>query len=153
MSDCCNDPLTTAAQSHQHCPGNGAKGKPVPLITLKSLLVPGALAQLNAQQSYRFCASSDCPVVYFGANGQTFEADRLKVPVFAKDLSPEVPVCYCFDWRRHQLRDPANRHALDDIAAHIQAKRCGCEANNPQGRCCLADVRSTMAVSSEMDSG
>lgn len=153
MSDCCTDQSTTATQSPQHCPCNRAKGKPVPLITLKSLLVPSALAQLNAQQSYRFCASPDCPVVYFGADGQTFETDCLKVPVFAKDLSPEVPVCYCFDWRRHQLRDPANRHALDDIAAHIQAQRCGCEVNNPQGRCCLADVRSAMAVSSEMDSG
>lgn len=152
MSDCCTDPLTTTAPFHQHCPRNGAKGKPVPLITLKSLLVPGALAQLNAQQSYRFCASSDCPVVYFGADGQTFQTDLLKVPVFAKDPGPEVPVCYCFDWRRHQLQNPANRHAPDDIAAHIQAKRCGCEVNNPQGRCCLADVRSAMAVSSELSS-
>jgi len=142
MDDCCDPNRADLTQVTNQCPRNGAKGKPVLLITLKSLLVPDALAQLNAHQRYRFCASPDCPVVYFGEDAQTFETAQLKVPVFAKDPGPDVPVCYCFGWRRQPLQDPANRHAPDAIAAHIQAKRCGCEVNNPLGRCCLAEVRS-----------
>jgi hypothetical protein len=57
-----------------------------------------------------------------------------------------VPVCYCFGWRRGQLQDPSNCHATDEITAHIQAQRCGCEVNNPQGCCCLTNVRSAMEV-------
>jgi hypothetical protein len=146
MDNCCNPNRADLAQVAHHCPHNGAKGKPVPLITLKSLLLPDALAQLNAHQRYRFCASPDCPIVYFGDDAQTFTTTQIKVPIFAKDKGPDVPVCYCFGWRRGQLQDPSNCHATDEITAHIQAQRCGCEVNNPQGCCCLTNVRSAMEV-------
>jgi hypothetical protein len=125
------------------CPRNQVRGEAVPLITLKSLLQPAALAQLNAHQNYRFCPSADCPVVYFGeTDAQTFTTDQLKVLVFAKDSRPEVPVCYCFGWQRGQIHLDNQRQIMDEIRAHIEAKRCGCEVNNPQGRCCLANVQS-----------
>ncbi|WP_346293692.1 hypothetical protein [Sphaerothrix gracilis] len=49
MDSCCNaeteSPLGT-------CPQDGSQGKPVKLITLKSLLTPESLADLDAQQDY-----------------------------------------------------------------------------------------------------
>ncbi len=130
------------AQAGHHCPRNRAKGEAVPLITLKSLLQPAALAQLNAHQKYRFCPSADCPVVYFGeTDAQLFTTEQLKVLVFAKDQRPEVPVCYCFGWQRGQIHQANQRQIVDEIRAHIQAKRCGCEVNNPQGRCCLNNLQ------------
>jgi len=127
------------------CPHDQTKGKPVKLITLKSLLLPTALELLEPEQAYSFCPTLNCPVVYFSENGQTFTKADLKVPVFQKNSSEDVPVCYCFDWSIQRIRDEIKQHesssAIASITAHIKAGRCGCEVNNPQGSCCLSNVR------------
>jgi len=130
------------------CPQDGTKGKPVQLITLKSLLVPVALEQLNPATAYGFCPSPNCPVVYFSEQGQTFTTADLKVSVFQKNVNEDVSVCYCFAWSRKRIREELNQsgesNAVDMITTHIKAKRCGCEVNNPQGSCCLENVRSVV---------
>ncbi|GAA0391237.1 hypothetical protein GCM10008933_22710 [Paenibacillus motobuensis] len=65
-----------------------------------------------------------------------------KVSVFQKDDSLDVPVCYCFGWTRERLIQAVREHQLptDHIQEQIQANRCGCEVNNPQGACCLGNV-------------
>lgn len=128
------------------CPRSGEQGIPVQLITLKSLLCPRALAQLNADSSYAFCQDPICPVVYFSEQGQSFGVDDLKVPVFQKESGEDVPVCYCFAWTRRRIRQELQgsttpQAILAEIAAHIKARRCGCQVNNPQGFCCLENVR------------
>lgn len=134
----------------QHCPQDQSQGKPVNLITLKSLLIPQALERLNAQASYRFCRSADCPIVYFSTAGDTFTTDDLKVPVFQKNPGQGVPVCYCFGWTRQRIQQNLEQQeqtsAIAAITAHIQTGRCGCEVNNPQGSCCLKNVRDYIAV-------
>lgn len=130
------------------CPQDGTRGKPVQEITLKSLLSPRALERLDITSSYGFCQSKDCPVVYFTERGQTFMTSDLKVPVFQKDEDEFVPVCYCFGWTRQRIREELSQSrknsAVDAIKAHMQAKRCGCEVNNPQGSCCLENVRAVI---------
>lgn len=125
-----------------NCPHDRSQGKPVKVLTLKSLLVPQALERLNPPADYQFCSSANCPVVYFSAAGDVFTTDDLKVPVFQKDPGQEVPVCYCFGWTRHRIQAIDESFSIvDSITKHIQAGRCGCEVNNPQGRCCLKNVR------------
>ena len=57
----------------------------------------------------------------------------------------EVFVCYCF---RHTTGDllvasTEDRGAiLDDINTGINAGQCACDLRNPQGSCCLGNVRS-----------
>lgn len=142
MSNCCN---ASADATILTCPQNQNRGRPVQLVTLKSLLTPAALARLEPQQEYRFCDSLDCPVVYFSHRENTFTTQDLKVPVFQKDCRDEVLVCYCFGWSRQRLQEElastSRSTAIESIAEHIQAKRCGCEVNNPQGSCCLANVK------------
>lgn len=127
------------------CPHDRSPGKPVKVLTLKSLLIPPALERLNPQADYQFCASARCPIVYFSPEGDQFTTDDLKVPVFQKDPSQEVPVCYCFGWTRQRIQQHLGQEeqtaAIATITAHIQAGRCGCEVNNPQGSCCLKNVR------------
>jgi hypothetical protein len=151
MSDCCQASQETQLIANRiansNCPRNGKQGKTVRITTLKSLLIPDALAQLNADNHYRFCESEDCQVVYFAEDGQIFTTDQLKVPVFQKEPSDQVPICYCFDWTRERIKQQKTQEGQDVIAIiseHIQAKRCGCEFNNPQGRCCLVNVRSVI---------
>ncbi|WP_448600237.1 putative iron-sulfur cluster-binding metallochaperone [Thermoleptolyngbya sp.] len=147
---CCPSSSDQESGSHWQrlCPKDGTKGKPVQLITLKSLLVPVALEQLNPASAYGFCPSPNCLVVYFSEQGQTFTTTDLKVPVFQKDMNEDVPVCYCFGWSCKRIREELNQsgenNAVDIITTHIKAKRCGCEVNNPQGSCCLENVRSVV---------
>jgi len=147
MSDCCNSNQdTNQVNQTSICPNNGSKGKIVPTITLKSLLLPEALASLNPNQTYRFCASPDCEVVYFSDDQQTFTTKDLKVSVFQKNNKEPVPVCYCFGWTPkridYEIKTLGQTNAVEQITSHVQAKRCGCEVNNPQGSCCLENVKS-----------
>jgi hypothetical protein len=145
MSQYCHSSQTT---QERICPVDKTKGKPVKLITLKSLLRGAALEKLDPKSTYEFCPSSACSVVYFSNTGQIFTTADLKVPVFQKRFDVEVPVCYCFDWSRQRIREEIEQTgtstAIASITTHIQAKRCGCEVNNPQGSCCLANVRETV---------
>lgn len=156
MSESCCPTPNQSVTDHSRpstCPQNGTQGPPVDLITLKSLLRGAALMQLEPQQTYRFCPDTECLVVYFSQAGQTFMTTDLKVPVFQKDSRAEVSVCYCFEWTRQRIGEEIERNgsssAIASIKAQIKAKRCGCEVNNPQGHCCLGNVR--QVVEQEME--
>lgn len=149
MSDCCNfNQDINQVNQTSICPKNGNKGNIVSTITLKSLLLPEALASLNPNTTYRFCNSPDCDVVYFSDNKKIFTKKDLKVSVFQKDNKETVPVCYCFGWTRQRINNDlktlGKTHAVEEITSHVQAKRCACEVNNPQGSCCLANVKSVI---------
>lgn len=126
------------------CPKCGETGKSVQLITLKSLLKPQVLETLQPN-SFHFCPNESCTTAYFSAT-QVFDAAQLKVPVYQKDNSVDVPVCYCFDWTRERLSTAVNENVnpAEQIKKHVQDGRCGCEVNNPQGSCCLGNVASFM---------
>lgn len=151
MSQCCNSVQSleeVPGKPRQYvCPVDGTFGKPVGLVTLKSLLIGAALEKLVPENIYAFCPSSTCSVVYFSDTEQTFTTLDLKVPVFQKDVSEKVPACYCFAWSRQRIREEIEQTgtstAVASITAHVKAKRCGCEVNSPQGTCCLANVRET----------
>jgi hypothetical protein len=146
------------------CASCGQKGREVDPLTVKSLLLPQALATLDISQHFRFCSNSACNVVYFGHAGQQFFVEDMSVPVFQKDACSSVPVCYCFGWTRERIREELSSTgtstAATSISAHIKAGRCACEVNNPQGSCCLGNVatavkeaRQQLAHLSEASSG
>lgn len=137
-TNCCTQPNSNSTTSN--CPVNGQQGKAVKLITLKSLLVPSQLAELDPNQDYYFCKDAECDVVYF-SQAQRFTKQHLKVKVYQKETSQDVPVCYCFGWTPKQLSALDNANTVSaSISEHIKAGRCGCEVNNPQGSCCLGNV-------------
>ncbi|GGL79387.1 (2Fe-2S)-binding protein [Deinococcus aerolatus] len=140
-SNCCAP--STDGQDVTSCPVSGTRGKAVPLITLKALLTPVALARLRPEEAFRLCPDPACDVVYFSAS-QTYGTEDLKMPVFQKNQAAEVPVCYCFAHTRADLGEAmasGTGQVLEaSIRAHVQAGRCGCEVNNPQGSCCLGNV-------------
>ncbi len=148
MSDCCAVGNGKPVAAVLRCPQCGQEGKPIGLVTLKSLLRPEALERLNPQTAYAFCAAPQCDVVYFAADGAPFRTADVKVPVYQKDPGEDVPVCYCFGWTRRRIRDElaqtGKSTASATIAAHVKAGRCGCEVNNPQGACCLGNVQAVV---------
>jgi hypothetical protein len=149
MSDCCTPQSTSVRPSGtKSCPTSGTNGKRVGLITLKSLLTPDALARLDANAHYFFCPDTACDTVYFSSTG-SYQWQQVKVPVFQKDAGESVPACYCFGWTRAALgeavADGEGEGVPASITQHVKDGRCGCEVNNPQGSCCLGNVRKLLA--------
>lgn len=163
MSDCCsstdtngalasdascsievNDVVTKENVDPVVCPSCEQSGTSIGLITVKSMLQPNALAELDPKQEFRFCASPSCEIVYFGNKGQHFRLTNLRRAVFQKSQDEQVEVCYCFGWNRirmkTELEEDGQSTAVSSISAHIKAGRCACEINNPQGSCCLGNV-------------
>lgn len=126
------------------CPRCGRRGRSVDEITPKALLRSDALERRKGVQ-HRFCATPDCPVVYFG-DGEVFCREEVIVPVFQKERADARMVCYCFAVTDHDIRreieQTGRSAAFDRISALVKAERCACEVRNPQGSCCLGNISS-----------
>ncbi|WP_407543414.1 putative iron-sulfur cluster-binding metallochaperone [Deinococcus radiomollis] len=132
------------------CPVTHTPGQPVKLVTLKALLRPQALQRLSPAEAFQFCPDHLCDVVYFSPT-QVFRVSDVKVPVFQKNDDSQTPACYCFGITREEMQEARDASMGAELIAriklHIQAGRCGCEVNNPQGRCCLGNVTLAMQPS------
>jgi hypothetical protein len=133
------------AAAPERCPSCGNVGTRVDAITLKALLTSDAL-KCGIPDAPRFCATGDCPIVYFdGQTRMTFTESDLTVRVHAKHADDEgVPVCYCFDYTPARVEEEIARigssTARAMITREVQAGHCACEVRNPKGTCCLGDV-------------
>lgn len=147
---CCSSdaaPVLAPAQ-RSLCPSCAAQGKAVSVATVRALLRTSLRAVTHA--AYHFCAASDCPIVYFTFDGgQHFTTDQLREYVFQKaPAEPAALVCYCFQYTRKVVQHAeVSTHAqiVADITAGVQAGQCACDIRNPQGACCLGNVRRLIA--------
>ncbi len=122
------------------CPTCKQAGKSAETLTLKALLaVP--LTELRAVE-YHFCPTADCSTVYFCADGsQCFGEAQLRERVYQKHPDdPSVFVCYCF---RHTVENIKQepKAVIAAVTQGIKAGLCACDIRNPQGTCCLGNVR------------
>lgn len=146
---CSSDAAPVPAQPQRSaCPACSAQGKAVSVATVRALLRTSLRAVTHT--AYHFCATPDCPVVYFTFDGgQHFTADQLRERVFQKaPAEPAALVCYCFQYTRKAVQQAdASTHAqiVADITAGVQAGQCACDIRNPQGSCCLGNVRRLVA--------
>ncbi|HWO77253.1 MAG TPA: (2Fe-2S)-binding protein [Bacillus sp. (in: firmicutes)] len=146
MSDCCSTKgQVSESSSNELCPSCNVKGKKVKIITLKSMLKPTILGTLKAGLTHYFCSSKDCSVVYYDTDKKTYLKSEIKVSVYQKDNATAVPVCYCFGWTKEKIKqyveNGINPNPVEHIRENINENRCGCEVNNPQGSCCLGNVK------------
>lgn len=83
-------------------------------------------------------------MVYCNPGGFVVHKGQTVLPVTIKDLGDHVPVCYCFDFKRGDLRKDLAERVRTDIPERIRKGsvegRCSCERKNPQGACCLGNV-------------
>ncbi|MDP3940382.1 MAG: (2Fe-2S)-binding protein [Deltaproteobacteria bacterium] len=125
------------------CPVSGKRGKPVPLVTLRSLVLREHAAVVEDRAWY-FCDRLDCEVVYFTDDGRTLEKNALTVRVGLKEKEAPRPICYCFDHTAESIRQEIEKTGRSTVVASIRTKveagECSCEVLNPRGTCCLGDV-------------
>ena len=131
--------------SASSCPVCLKTGKLLDSITLKALLnVP--LTEVRRVE-YRFCSTPDCPVVYYSQDGaQIFLEIHLRERVYQKHAAEDdVFVCYCFRHTTGSIKEEFVNQQADlvvaGINAGIKAGQCACDIRNPQGSCCLGNVR------------
>jgi len=152
--DCCSSPEAGAATCElgdrpvpvaDTCPSCGQKGKAVEGQTVKAMLSV-SLSHVT-HEPYLFCRTPDCPVVYFSAEGQqSFTQDQVRECVYQKQPdADDVFVCYCFRHTpgsiRAEVEATGHSTVADAINGGIQAGQCACDIRNPQGSCCLGNVR------------
>ena len=62
----------------------------------------------------------------------------------------DVKICYCFQHTTSTIEqavyDGDEQTIVDDIQQGIQAGQCACDWRNPQGNCCLGNVRELIKV-------
>ncbi|CAG1007470.1 hypothetical protein ANAEL_03540 [Anaerolineales bacterium] len=146
----CDLPLPTIqrpARVANICSACGQTGKAVQGQTVKALLAV-SLREVH-EGDYLFCRTRACPVVYFTSDGaQTFTTEQVRERVYQKEpIVDDVLVCYCFRHAVGEIRlmpQPNRATLLDDIDAGIQAGQCACDLRNPQGSCCLGNMRELM---------
>jgi hypothetical protein len=123
------------------CPSCGKKGKPVAVLTVKSLVRDHT--RILASVFYSFCRAVNCDVVYF-SDQAVFKKPDLKVRVGIKDTTDPIPLCYCFDYSREDvhrdIESSGSTTILEEIKAEIQGGFCACPVKNPSGACCLGDI-------------
>ena len=127
-----------------NCPECGQVGKSIHWQTVKSMLSVSLRQVSNAR--YLFCRTQNCPVVYFSADGaQTFNIEHVRERVFQKEPeAADVYICYCFLYAAGAVRasSPEGRMAIvNEINTGVSAGQCACDLRNPQGTCCLGNVR------------
>lgn len=144
MESCCGAAIHSKGSV---CPECKAEGSPVGVKTLMHLVKEEKRGVIGGG-NYYFCASPDCPVVYYNAEDSvTFHKEDLIVKVGLKESKPPILVCYCSNITeeniREEIRKTGRSTASQKIRSEIKARSCACEINNPSGRCCLRDVEKT----------
>ncbi len=136
------------ATSSVACPACAESGKTIDSLTLKAMLAH-SLTELR-ETEYRFCRTTDCSVVYYSVDGkQQFSERDLREAVHNKHPDDDsVFVCYCFRHTPQSIKEEIVRTGgstvVASITAGIQAGQCACDIRNPQGSCCLGNVRAVV---------
>ena len=143
--------------SDRDCLQCKAKGKAVKPITISTLVMKDTLKQMGDLTGFRFCATPSCELAYFNPEtGECIAADDVTIPIGQKATSPGRLVCYCFNHTAEAIESEIERTGATTIPESI-AKMCRegldlCPETNPQGSCCLGNVRSVAkAAIAEME--
>ncbi len=128
------------------CPLCAQRGRKLTSITLESQLLPETVAQAAPFEGYHFCAQVDCDAVYFGSPTQPiYKTQDLHQLVYQKSPSKERLACYCFHHSVSELEREVGENGSSKVPAEIKEKcKAGldaCAIKNPQGVCCLGNVR------------
>jgi len=139
-------PVELAVSRHiPVCPTNGRPGRLVGRITVQSLINHPEVELREAH--FRLCLDPSCPTVYYSEDGlQLFGEQDLSELLFQKHtLDDDQLICYCFRYKtgdiRRQIQSNGKTEIPATISKEVRAGKCECEIRNPQGSCCLGNVR------------
>jgi len=122
----------------------------VSTLTVKSLVRDHT--QVSTSVTFSFCRTAECEVVYF-SDQSVFRKHDLKVRVGVKEATNPIPLCYCFEYSRqdirHDIETTGNTSILEKIKDEVRSGFCACEVKNPSGTCCLGDIANAVRESKQ----
>ncbi len=155
LDDCCR--VDIPLQDASVCPTCAVRGKTVSRFTV-SVIAKNPEIYLHPEHlpegKYFICETKSCPTVYFSSErGIILNRKDVRVKVWQKEDSPEVPVCYCFHHTISSISDEIRKNGNTDvpsrISAEVREKNCRCEVTNPQGACCLGNVAKAVKIAKD----
>lgn len=132
------------------CPCCSSVGIEVAEITVKHLIHEKVREKFVLGQKWHICSNQQCMVSYFCKNTY-FNIDDLKVPIWFKDSSSEVPICYCSKLSRGEIFQAVKNgcKTIDDVQKYTNKNITGnCKHENPLGKCCRNVLISVIEESS-----
>ena len=127
------------------CPTCGTRGKRVGADTINALVGDDRRIPAGYPNGH-YCPNAECATLYhFDGAIEPISKHEVKVTVGFKESQAPQMVCYCFGHTKSDIQDDFRSHGVSRIESSIRtavvAGHCNCEIKNPQGRCCLGDVR------------
>lgn len=123
-------------------------------ITVKHFVNDNFVEEIE-DGNYHICLNENCDVVYFNHDqGQGFNKDDIKIPIwFKKDADPKY-ICYCNNVTEQEIIDAIvdeNAKNMKDIIRITGAMKNGeCEIKNPLSKCCGANIQKIIKETLEM---
>lgn len=142
----------------EECPACESQGRPVKAITIESLVTKEARARVGSSEGFRFCSEGSCDVVYFNVKSiAPIMRSEVLARIGQKEDAPSRPICYCFEHTAEEIEAEVSVTGTSKIADDITDKcREGlqrCEQTNPQGSCCLGNVRQAVKAATARRTG
>ncbi len=122
----------------QICPKCGIPGLKVNKLVLKYNLKKSVETKGESKPGWRACINPDCDCSYF-TKGKVFTKADLINPLFYKDNSDNVPICYCSDLTRGEIKNAikCGCRTIGEVQKFTKKNTTGhCEKKNPLGKCC-----------------
>ena len=122
----------------QICPKCGLPAVSVKVEAVKYNVDESLQDLINLKNKWSVCVNPGCDCSYFSRQVKLKTADLVS-PLFFKDNSDSVPVCYCSNLTRGEIKDAVKNgcKSIDDVQNYTGKDVTGmCEERNPLGKCC-----------------
>jgi len=122
----------------QICPKCGLPAIAVNVEAVSFNVNESSKALVDVKNKWSVCVNPDCDCSYFSKR-LTFRTSDLIAPLFFKDDSDNVPICYCSNLTRGEIKNAVKNgsKSIDDVQKYTEKDITGlCQARNPLGKCC-----------------
>lgn len=122
----------------QICPECGLPAAAVNVEAVKYNVLESLQDSIDLKNKWSVCINPACECSYFSKTKKVSTKD-LNVSLFFKDNSDNVPICYCSNLTRGEIKEAVKNGCknIDDVQNYSKKDITGmCEERNPLGKCC-----------------
>lgn len=129
------------------CPDCGQPAISVNFEAVIYNLVDSVKINIGANSRWSVCKNPKCDSSYFSEE-LIFKTKDLNKPFYFKDDGDDVPICYCSDLTRGEIKKAVKQgiNSIRGIRKHTKKNISGyCKERNPLGQCCRDEFLKTIA--------
>ena len=122
----------------QICPSCGQPGIRVKEDAVKNNIVNFKRKHKDSRTKWNICINPGCDSSYFSGK-VLFTKSDLRKPLFFKDSSDDVLICYCAGLTRGEIKEAVKNgcKTIKEVQKYTKKNNTGhCETRNPLGKCC-----------------